>query len=388
MADKRDYYEVLGVQKGASDDEIKKAYRKVAKKYHPDLHPGDKEAESKFKEAGEAYEVLSNPEKKQRYDQFGHAGVDPNFGAGGGGFGGGFTDFGDLGDIFGSFFGGGFGGGQQRRRNGPRKGSDIDETVLLSFEEAAFGVKKNLKIYKIDVCDECDGKGCKNDADKITCPTCNGSGEIKNITNSIFGQMVNVTTCNHCQGSGQIIKNPCSKCRGKGMVKRAVNVDVDIPAGINNGETVRYRGMGNSGIKGGSAGDLLVTVRLKKHDIFTRNGNDVYCSIPVTFVQATMGADITIPVLDAEKKYTLGKMEFTIPEGTQPGTNFRLRGKGIPGVRNGVRGDMIVTVNVEIPKNLNKEQKEALEAFAKVSNDNNYKQNKSFFEKMKDWLTD
>ena len=388
MADKRDYYEVLGVQKGASEDEIKKAYRKVAKQYHPDLHPGDKEAEAKFKEAGEAYEVLSNPEKKQRYDQFGHAGVDPNFGAGGGGFGGGFSDFGDLGDIFGSFFGGGFGGGQQRRRNGPRKGSDISETVLLSFEEAAFGVKKNLKIYKIDPCDECGGKGCKNDSDKITCPTCNGSGEIKNITNSIFGQMVNVTTCNHCQGSGKIIKNPCTKCRGKGMVKRAVNVDVDIPAGIDNGETVRYRGMGNAGTKGGPSGDLLVTVRIKKHDIFMRSGNDVYCTIPVTFVQATMGADINIPVLDAEKKYTLGSMEFSVPEGTQPGTEFRLRGKGIPGVRNGIRGDMIVTINVEIPKNLNKEQKEALEAFAKVSNDNNYKQNKNFFEKMKDWLKD
>ena len=200
--------------------------------------------------------------------------------------------------------------------------------------------------------------------------------------------MVNVTTCNHCQGSGQIIKNPCTKCRGKGMVKRAVNVDVDIPAGIDNGETVRYRGMGNAGVKGGPSGDLLVTVRIKKHDVFVRSGNDVYCSIPVTFVQATLGADITVPVLDAEKKYTLGSMEFSVPEGTQPGTEFRLRGKGIPGVRNGVRGDMIVTINVEIPKNLSKVQKEALEAFAKVSNDNNYKQNKNFFEKMKDWLKD
>jgi len=388
MADKRDYYEVLGVTKGASDDEIKKAYRKVAKQYHPDLHPGDKEAEAKFKEAGEAYEVLSDPEKKQRYDQFGHAGVDPNFGAGGGGFGGGFGDFGDLGDIFGSFFGGGFGTGQQRRRNGPRKGSDIDETVLLSFEEAAFGVKKNLKIYKIEECDECGGKGCKNDSDKVTCPTCKGSGEIKSVTNSLFGQMVNVTTCNHCQGSGQIIKNPCAKCRGKGMIKRARNVDVDIPAGIDNGETVRYRGLGNAGYKGGPAGDLLVTVRLKRHDVFTRRGNDVYCTVPITFVQAALGADVDIPILDEDKKYTLGKMSYTIPEGTQPGTEFRLRGKGIPSVRGGMRGDMILTVNVEVPKNLNKEQKEALEKFAEVSNDSNYKQNKSFFEKMKDWFTD
>ena len=386
MADKRDYYEVLGVQKGASDDEIKKAYRKVAKKYHPDLHPGDAEAEAKFKEAGEAYEVLSDSEKRGRYDQYGHAGVDPNFGAGGfgGGFGG--MDFGDLGDIFGSFFGGGFGGGQRRRNNGPRKGSDIGETVLISFEEAAFGVKKTLKIYKVEECDECGGKGCKSEADRITCPTCKGTGEIRNITNSMFGQMVNVTTCNHCNGSGQIIKNPCTKCKGKGMIKRARNVDVDIPAGIDSGETVRYRGLGNVGYKGGPSGDLLVTVQIKRHDVFTRRGNDVYCTVPITFVQATLGAEVEIPILDEDKKYTLGKMFHKIPEGTQPDTEFRLRGKGIPSVRSGIRGDMILKVNVEVPKNLNKEQKESLENFAKLTNDNNYKQNKSFFEKMKDTL--
>ncbi len=386
MADKRDYYEVLGVNKGASDDEIKKAYRKVAKQYHPDLHPGDKEAEAKFKEAGEAYEVLSDEQKRARYDQYGHAGVDPNFGAGGfgGGFGG--ADFGDLGDIFGSFFGGGFGGGQRRRQNGPRKGSDVMETVLISFEEAAFGVKKTLKIYKVEECDECKGKGCKSEADRITCPTCKGSGEIRNVTNSLFGQMVNVTTCNHCNGSGQIIKNPCSKCKGKGMIKRARNVDVDIPAGIDAGETVRYRGLGNAGYKGGPSGDLLVTVQIKRHDVFTRRGNDVYCTIPITFVQATLGADVEIPILDEDKKYTLGKMSYTIPEGTQPGTEYRLRGKGIPGVRSGIRGDMVLTVSVEVPKNLSKEQKESLQAFAKLSNENNYKQHKNFFEKMKNSL--
>ena len=384
MADKRDYYEVLGVQKGASDDEIKKAYRKVAKKYHPDLHPGDAEAEAKFKEAGEAYEVLSDSTKRQRYDQYGHAGVDPNFGAGGGGFGGfGGADFGDFGDIFGSFFGGGFGGGQ-RRRNGPTRGSDIEETVLLSFEEAAFGVKKNLKIYVIENCDECGGKGCKSEADRITCPTCKGTGEVKNITNSIFGQMVNVTTCSQCRGSGQIIKNPCSKCHGKGKIKRAKNVDVDIPAGINTNETVRYRGLGNVGSKGGPAGDLLVTVRIKNHSVFTRYANDVHCTIPITFVQAALGADVDVPVLDEVKKYTLGKISYTIPEGTQPGAEFRLKGKGIPGVRNGIRGDMIIHIDVEVPKNLSKDQKEALEQFAKASNENNYKKHKSFFEKMKD----
>lgn len=388
MADKRDYYEVLGIQKGASDDEIKKAYRKVAKKYHPDLHPGDAEAEAKFKEAGEAYEVLSDSQKRARYDQYGHAGVDPNFGAEGGfgGFGG-FdgADFGDLGDIFGSFFGGGF-GGRQRRRNGPQKGSDVSETVVLTFEEAAFGVKKSLKIYKIEECDDCGGKGCKSETDRITCPTCKGSGEIKNITNSMFGQMVNVTTCNHCRGTGQIIKDPCNKCKGKGMIKRARNVDVDIPAGIDNGETVRYRGLGNAGYKGGPAGDLLVTVQIRRHEVFSRMGNDVYCTIPITFAQAALGADVDIPILDEDKKYTLGKMTYTIPEGTQPGTDFRLRGKGIPSVRSGIRGDMVLTVSVEVPKNLNKEQKEALQNFARLSNENNYKQHKNFFEKMKDTL--
>ena len=385
MADKRDYYEVLGVQKGASDDEIKKAYRRVAKKYHPDLHPGDKEAEAKFKEAGEAYEVLSNKEKRQRYDQYGHAGVDPNFGAGG--FGGGFSgsaDFSDLGDIFGSFFGGGFGGGGRRAKYGPRRGSDIEESVLISFEEAAFGVKKNLKIYKIENCDECGGKGCKSEADRITCPTCKGSGEIKNVTNSIFGQMVNVTTCNHCGGTGQIIKNPCPKCRGKGKIKHARTVDVDIPAGIDSGETVRYRGLGNVGSKGGPSGDLLVTVQIKRHSVFTRRGYDVYCNVPITFVQAALGADVDVPVLDESAKGRLGKISYKIPEGTQPGTEFRLKGKGIPSVRSSVRGDMIIHVTVEVPKNLNKEQKDALRDFAKASNENNYKQHKSFFEKMRD----
>lgn len=385
MADKRDYYEVLGVQKGASDDEIKKAYRRVAKKYHPDLHPGDKEAEAKFKEAGEAYEVLSNKEKRQRYDQYGHAGVDPNFGAGG--FGGGFSgsaDFSDLGDIFGSFFGGGFGGGGRRAKNGPRRGSDIEESVLISFEEAAFGVKKNLKIYKIENCDECGGKGCKSEADRITCPTCKGSGEIKNVTNSIFGQMVNVTTCNHCGGTGQIIKNPCPKCRGKGKIKHARTVDVDIPAGIDSGETVRYRGLGNVGSKGGPSGDLLVTVQIKRHSVFTRRGYDVYCNVPITFVQAALGADVDVPVLDESAKGRLGKFSYKIPEGTQPGTEFRLKGKGIPSVRSSVRGDMIIHATVEVPKNLNKEQKDALRDFAKASNENNYKQHKSFFEKMRD----
>ena len=391
MTDKRDYYEVLGLQKGASDDEIKRAYRKLAKKYHPDVNPGDAEAEVKFKEIGEAYEVLSDSDKKARYDQFGFAGVDPNYGAGQdggfGGFGGGFggMDFGDIGDIFGSMFGGGF-GQNQRRRNGPRRGSDIEESVLLSFEEAAFGVKKPLKIYVIEDCDACHGSGAKNASDKETCTYCNGTGQIRNVQRTILGQVVNTQVCNHCGGEGTIIKNPCDKCRGKGKIKRSKNIEVDIPAGINSGETISYRGLGNAGSKGGPSGDLLVTVSIKRHSVFTRNGYDVHLNVPVTFVQATLGAQIEIPVLDSEKKYELGKMMYDIPEGTQPGTTVRLKNKGIPHIRSGQRGDMVLTINVEVPKNLSSEQRETIRKFAEQSGQTNYKQQKSFLDKMKDFF--
>lgn len=381
---KRDYYEVLGVDKNASDTEIKKAYRKLAMKYHPDTNPGNKEAEEKFKEANEAYSILSDPEKKQRYDQYGFAGTDPNFGAGGGfgGFGG-FEDV-DLGDIFGSFFGGGFGGGSSRRKNGPRRGNDIEERVYLTFEEAAFGVKKKIKIYSVEKCDDCSGSGAQNPSDKQTCPACNGSGEVRNVQRTIMGQMVNVSPCNKCRGTGSIITNPCNKCKGKGLVKKAKTLDIDIPAGINNGQTVILRGAGDEGVNGGPRGDLHVTVVIKRHEVFSRDGYDVHLTVPITFVQAALGADVEIPVLDPEKKYTPGKITFTIPEGTQPGKEFRLGGKGVPVVHSTARGDMIVTVQVEVPKNLTSEQKEALQNFAKVSKENNYKQHKSFFEKMKD----
>lgn len=387
MADKRDYYEVLGVQKGASDDEIKRSYRKLAKKYHPDVNPGDKEAEAKFKEIGEAYEVLSDAEKKSRYDQFGFAGVDPNYGGGaGGGFGGfGGMGFDDLGDIFGSMFGGGF-GGSQRRRNGPRRGSDIEESVLLSFEEAAFGIKKQLKIYVIEECEECHGSGAKSASDKQTCPHCGGTGQIKSVQNTMFGQMINTQVCGHCRGEGTIIKNPCAKCNGKGKVKRAKNIEVDIPAGINAGETVSYRGLGNAGSKGGPAGDLLVTVSIKRHSVFTRTGYDVNLEVPITFVQAALGADIEIPVLDPDKKYEPGKMTYTVPEGTQPETVVRLRGKGIPHVRSGARGDMLVKFTVEVPRNLSSEQKEVISKLAQLTGEINYKQRKSFADKMKDFF--
>lgn len=382
MADKRDYYEVLGVSKDASEDEIKKAYRKLAKKYHPDINPGNKEAEEKFKEASEAYGVLSDAQKRQRYDQFGHEGADGGFG-GGNPFGGGFGDV-DLGDIFGSFFGGGFGGGSQRRRNGPRKGSDIQESILLTFEEAAFGVKKTIKIYAVEKCDECGGVGAKNASDKKKCTACNGTGEVRNVQRTPLGQFVNVTTCSACGGKGTIITNPCTKCRGKGLIKRAKNVEIDIPAGIDHGQTVSFRGLGNEGVNGGPKGDLLVTVSIKKHPIFTRTGIDVNCNVPVTFVQAALGADVEVPILDEQKKYTLGKIQYTIPEGTQPGTVFRIRGKGIPHIRSGVRGDMLLKITIEVPKNLSGAQKEALENFAKLSKESNYKQQRNFFDKMRD----
>ena len=377
MADKRDYYEVLGVQKGASDDEIKKAYRKMAKKYHPDVNPGNSEAEAKFKEANEAYEVLSDSQKRARYDQFGHAGTDPNGFGGGAGFGGfgGFEDI-DISDIFGSFFGGGF-GGSSRRRNGPRKGSDIAENVVLTFEEAAFGVKKQIKIYRVENCDECNGVGAKNSSDRQTCSVCGGTGEVKTTQRSPFGQFVNVSPCSACGGTGTIIKNPCTKCKGKGKIKKTRTIEVNIPAGINHGETISLRGQGNVGEKGGPAGDLFVTVSLRRHPIFTRNGSEVYCEVPITFVQAALGSEIEVPTID-------GMIKYEIPEGTQSGTSFRLRGKGIKNLRSGVRADQIITVIVEVPKNLNSEQKQALEKFGEVTNDKNYKQQKGFFEKIKE----
>ncbi len=378
MADKRDYYDVLGVNKGASDDEIKKAYRKVAKQYHPDLHPGDKEAEAKFKEANEAYEILSDSTKRSQYDQFGHAAFEQG---GAGGYGGGFSGFEDfdISDIFGSFFGGGFGGSRRssRQNNGPRRGGDISERIVLTFEEAAFGVKKQIKIYRVEDCDECKGLGTKEKDGKKTCPACGGSGQVKNVQRSPFGQFVNVTTCRNCNGTGQVITNPCSKCKGKGKVKKARNVDINIPAGIDSGETVSFRGLGDFGHNGGPKGDLLVTVVIKKHEIFERNLSDVYVTVPVTFAEATLGAKIEIPTID-------GKMEFDVPEGTQSETSFRVRGKGIPSVRGGSRGDEIVKIVIEVPQKLNNEQKELLKKFDELTKEKNHKQKKSFFDKVKE----
>ena len=386
--DKRDYYEVLGVDKSASEDEIKKAYRKAAKKYHPDLNPGDTTAEKKFKEVNEAYEVLSDSKKRARYDQFGHAGVDPNFGAGGGGaygggFGGGFTgDFGDLGDIFSSFFGGGFGGSSRRSSpNAPRRGNDTAAAVNLSFEEAAKGCKKTVKVTKIDNCKDCDGTGAQKGTGAKTCPVCHGTGQVTATKQTPFGVMQTQQVCNHCGGKGKIIDNPCKTCNGKGRIRHTIDVPVDIPAGIDDGQVINLRGGGDAGINGGPSGDLRINVNVRPHPIFERDGYDVYCEIPITFTQAALGDEITVPTLD-------GKVKFTIHEGTQPGDEFKLKGKGIQRLHYSGKGDQYVKINVEVPKNLNKEQKEILKNFATATDEKNYKKQKSFMDKVKEFFTE
>ncbi len=387
MADnKRDYYEVLGVDKSVNDDDLKKAYRKAAKKYHPDLHPGDKEAEKNFKEVNEAYEVLSDKEKRARYDQFGHAGVDPNFGAGGGGgFGGGFGgfgNFGDLGDIFGSIFGGGFGGGgRQRDPNAPRRGNDTSAAVNLSFEEAAKGSKKTVKVTKIDNCDDCGGTGCEKGTSAKTCPVCHGSGRVSSVQRTPFGQMQTQTVCNNCHGTGKIIDKPCHTCAGKGRIRHTVEKTVEIPAGIDDGQVLSVRGGGDAGVNGGPSGDLRVAVNVRPHPIFERDGFDVYCEIPITFTEAALGAEITVPTLD-------GKVKFQIHEGTQPGDEFKLRGKGIQRLNYVGKGDQYVKITVEVPKDLSKEQKQKLKEFDSASTEQNYKKKKSFIDKAKDFFKD
>ena len=379
MAEKRDYYEVLGLNKSAGDAEIKKAYRSLAKKYHPDMNPGDAEAEAKFKEINEAYAVLSDAEKKAKYDQFGHAAFDPSAG-GGQGFGGfgGFGDFGDLGDIFGSFFGGGFGGGSAQRRNGPMRGDDIGARVTISFEEAAFGTKKDVSFHRIQKCSDCGGSGAAKGTKAETCTVCGGSGQ-RRITQRIGGMAFqSTTTCDSCGGTGKIIKTPCTECKGKGFVKVNKKLSVNIPAGIDDGERIALRGQGCDGRNGGPAGDLIITVSVKKHAVFEREGYHIYCEVPITVAEATLGAQIDIPTLEGSEK-------FTIPEGTQPGTNFTLRQKGIPYVNNSNRrGDLIFSVNVEIPKGLSEKQKEHMRAFADSCKETNYSKKTGFFKRIFD----
>ena len=377
---KRDYYEVLGVSKGASDDELKKAYRKLAKQYHPDLHPGDAEAEAKFKEANEAYEILSDKEKRARYDQFGHAGVDPNFGAGGGGFGG--FDMGDLdlGDIFGSFFGGGFGGGGfggGARRNGPQQGESLRANVTITFEEAAFGCEKEINLTRSETCEDCRGSGCEAGTTAETCPDCRGSGVVRIQRGGGGFAFTSTAPCSRCRGTGKLIHSPCKKCSGSGSVRKTKRIAVNSPAGIDDGQAVSLRGQGNAGKNGGPAGDLIVGVRIQPHPQFKRDGTTVLYEQKVSFAQATLGAQLEIPTID-------GKVKYDLPAGTQTGTTFRLRGKGIPGLHGRGRGDQYVTVRVMVPTSLNAEQKDALRAFAKAMGEETEGESpKGFFDKKK-----
>ncbi len=380
MAEKRDYYEVLGVSKDATDDQLKKAYRKLAKKYHPDANPDNKEeAEKKFKEVNEAYETLSDPQKRRMYDQFGHSG--PQGFGGGGPFGGqngyysytssgfdGFgdfgSDFGDLGDIFSAFFGGrGFSGRGAKGAQGPRKGADINMHMDITFEQAFSGIERQITVTRNEKCDVCDGTGAKPGTSVTKCTTCNGTGQVRQVQNTILGQVQTTRTCSECHGTGEVIKEPCIKCKGKGTVRKQPKIDVKIPAGIDNGQTVVLRGEGEPGEKGGPAGDLYITLRIKRHSIYTREKNNVLCEVPITITQATLGAELEIPLVDGTKE------KFKIPEGTQTGTKFVLKGKGFKGVRSSNCGDLIFTVIVQTPKRLSKEQRELLTKLAKTMNE-------------------
>lgn len=380
MADKRDYYEVLGVDRSASDDEIKKAYRQCAKKYHPDLHPGDKTAEENFKEVNEAYEVLSDAQKKARYDQFGHAGVDPNYNAGQGGFGGGFGDFdfGDLGDIFGSFFGG---GARRANPNAPRKGRDTSARITISFEEAAFGCKKTVSTTKIDACKECGGSGAEKGHSPTVCPVCHGSGQVTAAQRTPFGIMQTQHACDKCGGTGKVIDHPCKNCSGKGRIRKTSQLEINIPAGIDDGQAFRVRGAGDAGINGGPAGDLIINVNVRPHPVFERDGYDVWCEMPITYAQAALGAEIIVPTLD-------GKVKYTVHEGTQPGDVFKLSGKGITRLGQSGRGNQYVKMTIEIPKSLSSDQKKLIKELDESMTDANYKKRKSFFEKFKDIFKD
>lgn len=375
MAEKRDYYEVLGVNKNATDDELKKAYRKLAKKYHPDANQDNKEeAEAKFKEVNEAYENLSDPQKRKMYDQFGHAGAQ-GFGGAGGPFGGqggyysyngsGFDGFGDLGDIFSSIFGGGFGGGRgsSSKKQGPRKGADLNIRLDISFEQAFSGVEKEIIVTRDEECNLCHGTGAKPGTSPIKCPTCHGTGQVTQVQNTILGQMQTTRTCNECHGTGEVISDPCGNCNGKGTVRKQPKIKVKIPAGIDDNQTVVLRGEGEPGKKGGPKGDLYITVRIKRHSLYTRKGNNVFCEIPITITQATLGAELEIPMVDGSKE------KYKIPEGTQTGTKFTIRNKGFKSINSSSIGDFIFTVIVQTPKRLTKDQRELLIQLAKTMNE-------------------
>lgn len=378
MAEKRDYYEVLGLKKGASDAEIKSAFRKMAMKYHPDRNPDDKDAEEKFKEINEAYSILSDPDKKSKYDQFGFAGVDPNAGFGGGG--GGFSGFGGFEDIFGDIFGGfggGFGSSRGANRNGPRKGSDLQKRMDITFEEAAFGAKKEIRLTKNVTCDDCGGTGAEKGTEKKTCPVCGGTGRVQSVQNTPFGQFATQTTCSRCGGSGQIIEKPCSKCGGSGKVRKTVTISVDIPAGVDNDSVIPIRGQGEPGINGGPAGDLYLVLNVGPHKLFTRQGDDLWLEMPITFAQAALGDEITVPTLS-------DKVSYKIPAGTQPGTVFRLKGKGVKSLKANRYGDLYVKVDLEVPTKLDAKQKKLIREMGEALDGECYQKKKSFGEKLRD----
>lgn len=376
MAEKRDYYEVLGIQKGATPEEIKKAFRKVAKQHHPDLNPNDKKAESNFKEANEAYAVLSNPEQRAKYDQYGHAGLgDQGFGGGFGGFGG--AGF-DVNDIFDNLFGGGFGGSSSGRRAGPQQGANLRYRAALDFLEAAFGLEKEITITKEDLCDTCEGTGAKTGTHTKKCSACNGTGQVSQRQQTMFGTVMTSKPCTTCKGQGTVIESPCEVCRGTGRHSKKKTLKVKIPAGINQGEMLTLRGEGEPGTKGGPYGDLYIEISIKPHPIFKRDGYNTYCEIPITFPQATLGAEVSVPTID-------GPYSYKIKDGTQPGEMFTIKGKGIPHINHAsIRGDHIIKIIVEVPKNLDQKQKDILRDFDASCTDRNYQTRGSFFSKIKD----
>lgn len=377
MAEKRDYYEVLGISKNATDDEVKKAYRQLAKKYHPDLNPGNAEAEAKFKEVNEAYEVISDKEKRAKYDRFGHAGVDPNYGAGAAGG----SPFGvdmDFGDIFSSVFGGfgGFGSRRGSNPNAPRRGADVETTVNISFDEAAKGCKKEISYNSVVTCKECSGTGAQKGTSPKTCSVCSGRGQVTVNQRTPFGVVQTSRVCDACRGKGVVVENPCKACSGNGRVKKNRKIEINIPAGINDEQMLNVSGQGSSGTNGGPAGDVHVYVNVRPHQIFDRKGDDVWCELPITFAQAAMGAEVVVPTID-------GKVSYSVHEGTQPGDVFKLKGKGIPHINGRGRGDQYVKVTVEVPKNLTSKQKDILKQFENATTDKNYAKRKGFFDVIK-----
>jgi molecular chaperone DnaJ len=353
---KADYYETLGINKDATDAEIKGAFRKAAKEYHPDLHPGDKTAEQKFKEINEAYEVLSDEKKRAQYDQFGHAAFDPSASAGGYG-GGGFSGFGGFEDIFSAFTGGGFSGFSQQQHTGPARGRDLRYNLSISFEDAAFGVKKEILIPREENCATCGGTGAKPGTQPIKCNACGGSGQVRVQQNTMFGSFATVRTCDACGGSGKIVQEACADCKGRGRVNRSKRIVVNVPAGIDNGQTLNMRGEGEAGLRGGTAGDLYISITVKPHKLFTRRGNDLYLDMNIPMTVAVMGGEIQVPTLN-------GSVKYTVPEGTQPGTTFRLKEQGVARLNSNSKGDLLVHTDVSIPKRLNDEQRDLVKKLA------------------------